>query len=336
MQFSYVKLCLLLASLYNVPTLGLQQTPLPVSTVVSYGLGAWVENFGVRASGKLLTVENTSPILRQVNPLDNTAPVTVYTFPVTSLLGITETRLDVFYVVAGNVSATTLAPIKGSFSVWEVDMGAFDATGKPSTVRKVADFPDATLLDGMTTVNADTGLILISDTEGGLIWSLNVNTGKIAQILNLPNMKSVAGDIPAIGVNGLHYTNGILYYTSTDQQLLVRLAINSDGSAAGSPFTIAHNFGQPDDFGFDGVMNAYVAVNSTALALIQPNGAVTVLASPLPGVTAAKFGRTPADSEILYLSTTGGSLGYATGTFTQPGGVLKIDIGAAGYFNYEG
>ena len=173
------------------------------------------------------------------------------------------------------------------------------------------------------------------------MWSLNVNTGAISEAINLPDMKSVAGDIPQLGVNGIHYTNGVLYYTNTDQQLFVNLPVSSiTGGASGNPSIVAKSFGMPDDFALDNADNAYVAVNATALSFIQPNGAVTVLAggpstNTLPGITSAKFGRTSSDNEVLYIGTTGGSFQYVTGDFTTPGALLKINIGAAGYFDYE-
>ena len=317
-----------------------QTLPLPAITVSNFGLGVWIENIRVRATGEILAVGFTSPTLHQVNPLGNTAPVAVYTFPapITSLLGLTETLPDIFYVVAGHLSSPNFTPVPGSFSVWEVDMAGFDITGHPSNVRKVAEFPNAVLLDGMTTVNVDTGLILISDPGLGVVWSLNVNTGVTAQAINLPDMKSIPGDIPTLGVNGIHYTNGYLYYTSTDQQLLVRLPINSAGLATGQPVVVAGSFGNLDDFDLDNVSNAYVAVNSTAVSLVQPDGHELVLSggsgtSALPGVTGGRFGRTPSDATTLYIGTTGGSFGYVTQDFTHPGGILKIEVGAAGYFD---
>ena len=343
MQLQTVQICVSLTSLLSVPILALQAPPLPVSTVSSFGLGFWIENLAVRSSGEILVVGPFNSSLYQVDPLAaKPTPEIVYTFPspITGLLGITETSTDVFYVTAGNISSHTLEPVSGDFSVWEVNMANFDTTGKPSLVREVAEFPNAGYLDGMTTVDAASGLLEISDTALGLVWSLDVDTGAMSEVINLPDMKSIAGDIPQLGVNGLHYTSGDLYYTSTDQQLLVSLPISpSTGAASGNPTVIASKFGMPDDFALDNVDNAYVAVNSTALCFIQTNGKVTVLAggpntATLPGITSAKFGRTSSDNEVLYIGTTGGSFQYPSGHFTTPGALLKINIGAAGYFDY--
>ena len=219
-------------------------------------------------------------------------------------------------------------------------MANFDITRKPSLVKEIAKFPNAGYLDGMTTLNSASGLLEISDPALGLVWSLDVVNGAMSEAVNLPDMKSIAGNIPQLGVNGLHYTSGDLYYTSTDQQLFVSLSISpSTGAASGNPSVIASGFGMPDDFALDNVHNAYVAVNATALSFIQPDGLVTVLAggpnnNTLPGITSAKFGRTLFDNEVLYIGTTGGSFQYPSGDFTTPGAILKIKIGAAGYFDY--
>lgn len=317
----------------------LQPPPLPVHTVVDFGLGFWIENIRVRATGEILAVGPFSPTLYQVDPsLATPTKVAVHTFPVGGLVGITETTPDVFYVVTGNFS-NTLTPVPGSYAVWQVNMLGFSTTKKPALVTRVTSFPSAQELNGMTTVNSQLGLVEISDPALGLVWSLNVHTGAQSQVINLPNMKSIVGSTPTLGVNGIHYTNNTLYYTSTDQQLFVSLPISPlRGAATGGPRVIAGGFGRLDDFDLDDVANAYIAVNSTVLSFVQPNGQVRTLAgggssTAVSGITGAKFGRTSSDRKVLYMGTTGGSYQYVTGNFTSPGAILKMDLGAAGYFD---
>ena len=320
----------------------LQSLPLPVEVVSNIGLGVWIENIAVRESGPILGVGLT-PNLFQVNPLGDTAPVIVETFPspITALLGLTEVLPDVFYVAAGNVTNTTVQVTPNTLSVWRVNMAGFTTkNGLITPVRKVADFPDAGILDSMTTLNAAQGLILIGDNYKGVVWLLNVNTGFKSVLLNMTDMAPIAGDIPHLGINGIKYTDGNLYFTNTDQQLFVRLPLSMNGVVTGNAVVLNSAFGMPDDFALDCVNNAFVALNSNSIGLLQPNGNSTVLAggstsTVLPGVTGAKFGRTATDSQVLYMGTTGGSFVYATTRdFTVSGGVSKIDIGGAGYFNY--
>ena len=62
------------------PAVALQSLPLPIDTVSNIGLGVWIENIAVRSSGEILAVGLT-PNLFQINPLGNTTPVIVETFP---------------------------------------------------------------------------------------------------------------------------------------------------------------------------------------------------------------------------------------------------------------
>lgn len=339
MQVKTLQASLLLACTSFLGSVFSQQVPpLVVQTVCNIGLGVWIENIAVQAGGEILAVGLT-PNLFQVNPLiNNPTPTIVHTFspPITALAGITETYPNLFYVAAGNVSNSTVQPTPGTMSVWEVNMTGFTPKhGLLTPVRKVADFPTASLLDGMTTVNAVTGLILISDPILGVVWSLNVNTGATAQVINLPILKSTPGSIPNIGVNGIHFcqTSNVLYFTSTDQKIFAKLPLNPQTGAAAGPLEIvASAFGMPDDFALDTLGNAYVAVNSSSLVLLQPNGNATVLAgginnlTALPGITGAKFGRTVLDKGTLYMGTTGGSRNYITRQFTIPGGISKVQI----------
>ena len=325
------------------PAVALQSLPLPIDTVSNIGLGVWIENIAVRSSGEILAVGLT-PNLFQINPLGNTTPVIVETFPapITAIAGLTETLPDVFYVTAGNITNTTVVATAGTLSVWEVNMAGYTSkAGLVTPIKKIADFPEAGLLDGMTTLNSLDGLLLISDPVLGIVWSLNINTGAKSQIISIADMKAITGMVPALGVNGIRYDDGYLYFTTTTQQIFVRLPINPDGSAAGNPVIINSSFGRPDDFALDEVNNCYVATNADSLTLLKADGSSILLAggassTALPGITGAKFGRTEADKEILYMGTTGGSELYATTrNFTIPGGISKINIGAAGYYNID-
>jgi hypothetical protein len=314
---------------------------LPVEVVANIGLGVWIENIAVRPNGEILAVGLT-PNIFQVDPLGNTTPVVVTTLPppITAVAGLTETSPDIFYITAGNVTNTTIVSTPGTMSVWELNMvGYTPKTGLALPVRKIADFPEAGLLDAITTLNPLTGLLLISDPVLGVVWGLNVHTGQKSQVISIADMKAISGAVPSLGVNGIRYKEGFLYFTTTTREAFIRLPIHANGSAAGDPDVVATSFGRPDDFALDAVNNAYVATNANSIVFIKPDGCPTLLAggplsTALPGVTGAKFGRTKADREILYMGTTGGSELYAsTRNFTIPGGVSKIDIGATGYYN---
>lgn len=300
-----------------------------VQTVSQFGLGVWVENLAVRHNGQILAA-SLDPTLYQVDPADGSRTVVMeFPSPITGIAGITETLTDVFYVAVGNISNRTISAQPGTMSVWEVDLNQWNqGLGNDQFSRKIADFPEAEMLDGMTTLSAAEGIILITDPIGGAIWSMNVHTGARNKI-QYPFMNPVDGQIPALGINGIKYAGGYLYCTSTDQQLFVRLAINAAGEPTGNPITIASEFGKPDDFALDNAGNAYVAVNANSLVLIKPNGDYMTLAggnttTELAGITGAQFGRTTYDQNTLFVSITGGSSNYFSGNFLLPGGISKV------------
>lgn len=75
----------------------------------------WVENLAVRSNGNLLVTLLSRPELYQIHPTGG-APQLVHTFSqYTGLLGIAEIESDVFAVVTGNVSLTTLTATKGMY-----------------------------------------------------------------------------------------------------------------------------------------------------------------------------------------------------------------------------
>ncbi len=71
----------------------------------------------------------------------------------TGLLGIAEIEKDVFYVVAGNISATLLIPTAGNFSVWRVDINMFKPNKSLAKVQRVVEIPQAKFLNGATVLS---------------------------------------------------------------------------------------------------------------------------------------------------------------------------------------
>lgn len=335
--------CLLLimtSALCNPITITSMATlPLPVQTVYNFGFGAWIENLWVRGSGEILPVMFSSPNLYQVDPTGECQPFIVHTFPppISSLFGITETTDDMFYVVAGNISIKSFIPVQGSFSIWGVDLKTYNGESGSAVVRKVTDIPEAQLLDGITTLNAGQGLLLVGDPLLGVVFRVDASSGQYAKVIDLPDMKRTPGMNPSLGVNGLKVIGSSLYYTSTNQQLFVRLPLNADGTPAGNPVNVNTHTGSLDDFDMDVALNTYAADNASSVILLKPSGGLPIVlaggpvnVTAVPGATSAKFGRTATDSHSLYVGTTGGYGGYISGTFTIGGGISKIDVGSWG------
>jgi hypothetical protein len=242
-------------------------------------------------------------------PLAHRGPATlIYRFPgVMGLLGIVELQQDVFYTISGNFTVATTESTSGSYSIWKIDMRS---NGGHTIVSKLVDIPEGVLLNGMAVLNEKKGLVVVGDAGAGVVFTLDVGTGRYSKTMGDPTMKPTSS-FP-IGINGIKIRGRYLYYATTAQELFSRILINSDdGTAAGPVEGIAKNvFG--DDFSLDESGNAYVGENvKDVVAKITPEGVVTVVAGSLnstlvAGATSTEFGRTRVDRSVLYVTTSGG------------------------------
>ncbi|KAJ3740399.1 hypothetical protein DFH05DRAFT_402137 [Lentinula detonsa] len=298
-------------------TVSYKRTTLVTPKVVhTFPNGTNMENLAVRASGQILCTIITGPDLFQVDPIVDSPATLIHSFTgYETLFGIAEVQPDQFYVLAGNASAATLTSVPGSWSAFHVDMTSFDSEGT-ATIDKVADFPDALLLNGMGLLNQAEGLVYVADPFAGAISILNVNTGDHYVAINNSLTVPAAPFTTPLGVNGVHVfqqPDGPLYvyFSNTAQSLLARMPINATGVPTGDAEVVASGI-IADDFTFDSA------------------GTITVLAgSPnnteLRSVSAAQFGRLSNDSTTLFVTLNGGNLG--AGGPVVPGAVKMLELG---------
>ena len=305
-----------------------------VRTVYQFPNGTWLENLAVRANGQLLVSFLTAPDLYQIDPSSTTEapPVLIHRFPGTGTLGIAEIDKDVFAVAAGNVTVT--ATIPGTYSVWKVDMRTFDApSGSPATVAKIADIPEAQILNGATLLDQGSGIVLFADSIGGIVWGLDTRTGEYAKVLDDPLMKPGAGPT-SIGINGIRARNGSVYFTNSAQIVLARVPVHvANGTAAGAFEVVARpNASFVDDFALRPKDNAaFVATNhDNSLLEVYTAGEKAgmsrvvegrVDSTAFAGTTAAAFGRMASDRGVLYVTTSGA----VNGSFVEGARVLAVD-----------
>lgn len=194
---------------------------------------------------------------------------------------------------------------------------------------KITDIPEGIFLNGMTLGNGSNN-VLVADSGAGVVYRIDTSTGKYNVAIDDPLMKPANGG--ELGVNGIHIRGDSLYFTSTTRGVFAKVPICANGTALGPAVTIANTIG--DDFTFDGAGNALVATNVlNSLDRITTSGAgagnVSVVvgsvnSSTLAGSTAAQFGRTLRDRNVLYVTTSGGLASPVNGTFTQGGKVVAI------------
>jgi hypothetical protein len=336
-QLEGLLICTIIAASSLVPGVVAQaQKILPVTKVFQFPLGGSPESLWFRPNGKLL-VNLLAPEAStyQIDVAEGCAKK-VNTIPgINALYGIAETSPDQFYVAGGTINLRASTREIGSYAVWHLNMTGFDETDEP-IVTKISDFPKATP-NGMWTLNAEAGIILVTDSTNGVIYSLDVNTGCNRIVIDDPVLKYPANSSVTLGVNGIETRNGYLYFTNTGAGTFGRIPIDVDGVQTGPGEVLARNAGGipgGDDWVFDAAGNAYVGENPNYWVSLIRNGSsipeiivggpnTTTLKSP----TCARFGVSAADKARgrLYLGNNGGLAQYRSGNFTEGGGIYYID-----------
>lgn len=88
-------------------------------------------------------------------------------------MGITKTFPDVFNIVAGNATANATG-YAGTFSVWEAEFSSLGSS--VPAVRKIANIPEAMFLNGIVPVPGRPDIVLIPDSQFGLLFRLDTST----------------------------------------------------------------------------------------------------------------------------------------------------------------
>lgn len=292
----------------------------------------------VRHTGEILATDLAQSAVYLLDPAGaEPASTTVHQFPNGTLpFGITEVEDDVFYTqsVQGNVYTLNFTP--GSQQIWRVDMRQYDHTGQ-AIVVKVLDIPEAMLLNGMCLLEKEEGTVLMADIRAGVIYRLNARTLEYAVILDDPLLKPVQGATPIAGVNGIHVVDGWLYFSNSNQGILARVPIASDGTPTGPISVISDQVPAVDDFAVDARDGSlWVTLNvRRSLVHVSSAGAVDLVvggvsSTDLLGPTAVVFGR-GRDNGTLYVSTDGISLDPVTEqVVTSAGKVAAVDVGRRG------
>lgn len=170
-------------------------------------------------------------------------------------------------------------------------------------ILETEGFPNALTFDSK-------GNLYVSDTIGGGVWKIdpqgNVSTWKTDPLM-MGNVPPGPVGFP-VGANGvlLDTREKNLYVAVTEKARIVRIPINSDGSAGDVEVFAedAKSLGGPDGMTWGPSGNIYVAlVGSDAVAVVSPDGKVTTLASGggLENPSDVKFG-VGVDANTLYIA----------------------------------
>ncbi|KAH7077562.1 hypothetical protein BKA63DRAFT_410944 [Paraphoma chrysanthemicola] len=320
--------------------------PLPATTIAQLNTApTWLENIAVRPNGDLLVTQLApAPILYTVkNPSSKHATLeSIYQWKepnVTVLLGITETYPDTFAIITGNATANATG-YAGTFAVWEAKF-SLPKSSKLS-VRKIANVPEAMFLNGVIPLPGHPDILLIPDSQFGLLFRLNTRTGKSEIIADRSEFKPYPerqNKTVGFGINGVRIKDGYLYFSNSNLITIFRIPITRDGYIAQNGKAAVELYADlssatifVDDFTFsdDGTLWA-VANDGNTIVAVSPGGKkVQAVAGAfdhltIAGGTAAAFGRTKSDRDVLYVSTAGGLDAPVNGTVTEPGKVVGVN-----------
>ena len=302
----------------------------PTRLVYQFPVGTWVESIAVRPSGSLLVTLLSSPDLYLINPLaSNPKPELIHHFASSQeLLGITETTPDTYYVIGANATYKDNPPAPGSNRIYRVH---FPHPSSAPEISNVAVVRNALWLNGLTSLTPTT--LLAADSTLGVVWAIDTTTGASRIVIKDPLM-APAPAFPTLGINGISlFRNHTLYFTNSAQALLAKVQIHANGTAAGPAVKIAS---APtgtfyDDFALDRLGDVFLTTQGgDSVAEVFRNGSQRIIAgavntTEIAEPTAAQFGRTAEDKNVLYVTTAGGLAIPIDGDVVVGGQVVAVD-----------
>lgn len=301
----------------------------------------FLENLAVRADGSVLVTAVLQKELWWVPPIPGDSvvePILVHRFdhPAT---GIVETAPDVFAVslTEGYTTHESLL-VTVDFTGW--------VPGDPVTPRTICRFDGrARALNGACLLGPD--VLAVADCFAGLIWRVDLGgaTRQAAARVWLAH-DTMAFDPdsgvpppPQPGVNGVRYSarDGYLYYTSTAQQVFMRVAVDpSTREPTARPEFVAaidnaDDFCVDEDAGF-----AYVTrhrantIDRVPLRAGHGSEVRRVAGEPfdeaLVGPSSAGWGRRPGQpGRVFYVTTDGGTTAPPDG-IVRNAALLRVDL----------
>ncbi|MCJ1330452.1 hypothetical protein MMC10_007136 [Thelotrema lepadinum] len=310
--------------------------------------GPWLGSIVARPCGSLLVTDLINPSLYQFDPFANPVePQLVTNFSGASgLAGITETKPDVYEVVAAKWNPLTQTAFPNTTALWRVD---FSSSTVP-TVSLTANLSQIPMLNGLTYLHEPT--VLGSDSTTGAIWSIDTQTGYANVLITDPLMlpTPLNNRSSQLGVNGIKLHSEAsgslyLYFTNTALSIFAKIQIDPQtGEALSKAVEIAAALDSQQGVDYDDFAlseHEGCCCSATAYLCNSRGNAVSKLrlddvadqhfiagsndSTLVEEPSSATFGRTDGDRHVLYVSTAGGWGNPINGTICNGGQILAID-----------
>jgi sugar lactone lactonase YvrE len=318
-----------------------------LTTVANFPEHHMLENLAVRADGSMLVVASPQrqvwyvPTPGEDLPVE---PILLHTFDQGQLAQcLVEAQPNIFYVAT-----------YGHATLHRFDLRKWKP-GLPVSPTKVLDFKPPAGPNGGCLIAP--GVLLFSDCVEGLIWRVDLSDDGLHATprvwLKHDTMAAGAGkppvkfsatmEVPFPGINGLRYgpKHKIVYYTTSSQDLFMRVAVNpATLEPADDPEFVA-KVQSVDDLCVDedaGV--AYLARHPDHIIERVPLkqgysdlGRAVMSGEPftdkLIGPTSLDWGRAPADyGHVAYVTTDGGTVKLAPDGVLRPARLMRIELPA--------
>ena len=305
-----------------------------VDTIKQYPNGTWVENIAVRANGQMVVTLLQPFEVRLLTPpapgaaSADVADELLHTFD-GGVLGVAEYAPGLFAVNVGFYGLT----VPGNYSVWRIDV-----RGAVPQVSLIAHLPSAKLLNGMTVLPTEPTTLLLADSSVGAVFALDPASGAVdTWLADAATMAAPPGRPVPIGINGVRYLDGFVYYNNLAARALFRQAVDPvSGRPAGyGPEALvppSPDFVAGDDFAIarcSAGVDVYLVGENTLVKVSEgPSGAwpwQPLVGGPnstvLAGATSAAL-----DGSDLIVVTDGGLGAPVNGNFIEGGEVLRIKV----------
>lgn len=162
-----------------------------------------------------------------------------------------------FHLIASNFTLpNTIA--SGTSSVWTVDLTEYDArTNTGAKIHEVGPLADAGLLNGLSTLDAEKGLIVAADSVLGALFVIDVNYGAYELLIEGPDFQNL-GEGTGLGVNGVRVLpnnqteNEVwVYFTNTARSTFSRVLVSTSTLVNTSAIETLATGIAADDFALD-------------------------------------------------------------------------------------
>lgn len=306
-----------LASLATASPMQCPPSPTPgaMRTITQFPNGTWVENLALRSDGTILvtTFEPSAQLILIDPSKPNGAPQIVHSFddPKGSLSGIEEIGHDVFYFGKITRGSGLVNSPPGTGKVYRANMSNYH--GKQIPVDLVSNLTDSILPNGFTSI-PNSSTLLIGDSQRGVVFSVNADSGAYSIVSNDPYLKNTTSTM-GLGVNGVHSRAGYLYFTNTDQEIYARYPMDHTGRQIGKVEILdSLKFPGVDDFAFasDNGNAAVLAGDMIDHTVYSPGtgSSCAVNLTQTGGPTATKVQKTKDGKIVVFVVTNGGIAGY--------------------------